>query len=106
MGCNNYLEEQEESVLSFSDLMNGYGVLLKILISIFMILLGGLGFVLIQSGQYRYKEKFIQRGFKEGFYNSSIRSYPENKKARKLLIAGQICIIIDIVIALIFYFNS
>jgi hypothetical protein len=71
-----------------------------------MILLGVLGFVLIQSGQYLYKEKFIQRGFKEGFYNSSIRGYPENKTARKLLIAGQICIVVDIIIALLVYFNS
>jgi len=72
-------------------------MLLKIILLIILILLGGTGMVLIYGGQYLYKEKFIKSGLREGFHNTSISEYPENKKAKKLLIAGQICIGIDVV---------
>lgn len=69
-----------------------------------MVLLGGVGFVLIHGGQYLYKEKLIKKGFQEGLYNTSVSYCPENKEAKRLLIAGQICIITDIVIGFLFYF--
>ncbi len=68
-----------------------------------MSLLGIAGMALICGGQYLYKEKFIKSGLREGFHNTSVSDCPENSEARKLMIAGQICIGIDAVIILLFF---
>ena len=65
---------------------------------IIILLLGVVGSTLIYAGQYLYKEKFIKSGLREGLHNTSISDYPENKDAKKLLNAGQICIGIDILL--------
>ncbi len=78
-------------------------MLFIIIIIIIMCLLGIAGMALIYGGQYLYKEKFIKSGLREGLHNTSVSDYPENKEAKKLMIAGQICIGIDVVIVLLFF---
>ena len=63
-----------------------------------MSLLGIAGIALIYCGQYLYKEKFIKSGLREGLHNTSVSGYPENREAKKLMIAGQVCIGVDIII--------
>jgi hypothetical protein len=81
-------------------------MLAKIIILIIISFLGIAGITLIYAAQYLYKEKFIKSGLREGFYNTSITDYPENKEAKKLMVAGQICIgifIFGVVAATILY---
>jgi hypothetical protein len=77
-------------------------MLLSAIIIIIMSLLGFAGIVLIHAGQYLYKEKFIKSGLREGLYNTSVNDYPENNDAKNLLIAGQICIGIDVLLVLLY----
>ncbi len=75
--------------------------MLNVILIMVMPLLAVVGVALIYGGQYLYKEKFIKSGLREGLHNTSISDYPENKKGKKLLLIGQICIGIDILLALI-----
>ena len=66
------------------------GTVFYYILAALLLLMGG---SFIAAGQYLYKEKFIKRGYREALHNTSVSDYPKNLPAKRILIAGQICIL-------------